>query len=312
MQKRITAWRRAAGLALLALAAAAPAQAWSELGHRMIGDLAEPHLTPAARAAVDDLLAGESEPTLGGVAGWADALRHRDPARFRISSRWHYINARGGGCQFDEARDCAQGGCIVSAIKAQRRIVADHRQPREARRDALKFLVHFVGDLHQPLHAGPREDSGGNGFQLSLRRAGGRDGDGGGRRERSTIGTNLHTVWDSHLLASAGLARVAYVERLRARRGAPGRAGAPREGRSAQVADRNVQAAGRDADLDVSADAPLHWARESCTLVDARQIYPATRSIGADYLDAHRPLAEQRVQLAALRLAALLNATLAR
>jgi hypothetical protein len=299
MRQPMMAWC-ALGVAMLGMAMARPAQAWSELGHRMIGDLAEQRLSPAAREAVGELLAGESEPTLGGVAAWADALRHRDPARFRISSRWHYINARGGGCSFDEARDCAEGGCVVSAIKAQRRIVADRRQPREARRDALKFLVHFVGDLHQPLHAGPREDSGGNGFQVSLRRASERAGS-AGRREAPSTGTNLHVVWDSHLLASAGLSRVAYVERLRdlPPGGAAGGEGAPPEAQA-------------DADLDVDADAPLHWARESCALVESRQIYPATRNIGADYLDAHRPLAEQRVRLAASRLAALLNATLAR
>lgn len=263
---------------LVALLVAAPAQAWSELGHRMVGDLAEPHLHDAARAEVSRLLEGEDEPTLGGVAAWADALRYSDPGRFRISARWHYINARGGGCNFVESRDCADGGCVVSAINAQRRILADARQSRAARRDALKFIVHFVGDVHQPLHAGPREDSGGNGFQVSLRREG---------RNARARGTNLHTVWDSQLLASAGTARVPYVARLRPRMQAAVRA-----------------AAGADI-------RPLAWARESCLLVESEDVYPASRNIGADYLDAHRPLAEQRILTAAARLAALLNRDLA-
>src|SRR5690606_22126940 len=163
-------WRGLVGGLLLAGLMAPPAQAWSELGHRMVGDLAALRLDVTAREQVDWLLEGEGEPTLGGVAGWADALRRLDPPRFRITSRWHYINARGGGCAFDEARDCADGGCIVTAINTQRRILADRGESREARRDALKFLVHFVGDVHQPLHAGSREDAGGNGFQVSLRR----------------------------------------------------------------------------------------------------------------------------------------------
>src|SRR5690606_16242074 len=183
---------------LAALLIAAPAQAWSQLGHRIVGDLAELQLHEAARAEVQRLLAGEGEPTLGGVAAWADALRHEAPDRFRTSSRWHYINARGGGCDFVASRDCAQGGCIVTAIEAQRRILADRGQTLAARRDALKFLVHFVGDIHQPLHAGPREDSGGNGFQVSLRRERASAG-GDTRGSARATGTNLHTVWDSHL-----------------------------------------------------------------------------------------------------------------
>ncbi len=263
---------------LVAALVAAPAQAWSALGHRMVGDLAELHLQDAARAEVNRLLDGEDEPTLGGIAAWADALRYNDPGRFRISSRWHYINARGGGCDFVETRDCADGGCVVSAINAQRRILADTRQSRAARRDALKFIVHFVGDVHQPLHAGPREDSGGNGFQVSLRR------EGGSARAR---GTNLHTLWDSHLLASAGLARVPYVARLRPRM----------QGFIRAAAGTDIR--------------PLDWARESCLLVESEYLYPASRNIGPDYLDAHRPLAEQRILLAAARLAALLNRDLA-
>lgn len=276
---------------LAALLVALPAQAWSQLGHRMVGDLAELQLQDAARAEVQRLLAGEGEPTLGGVAAWADALRHEDPSRFRISSRWHYINARGGGCDFVASRDCAQGGCIVTAIEAQRRILADRGQSLAARRDALKFLVHFVGDIHQPLHAGPREDSGGNGFQVSLRR--GVDSAGGDTRgsDRAT-GTNLHTVWDSHLLASAGLARVPYVARLRQSLGDAGAAASASAG------------AAREAD-------PMHWARESCALVESAGIYPASRNLGPEYLDAHRPLAERRILTAAIRLAALLNRELA-
>lgn len=276
-------WRETAAAMLLLMGMAAPAQAWSGLGHRLVGDLAALQLTPGAREEVDRLLQGEDEPTLGGIASWADALRYGDPPRFRATSRWHYINARGGGCGFDLQRDCPDGDCIVAAINAQRHILGDRGQPLPARRDALKFIVHLVGDLHQPLHAGSREDSGGNGFQVSLRRAA---PTGAAGKPPSPLGTNLHTVWDSHVLGSAGLSRPAYVERLKGT--------LPRDGGG------------------ISADAPMAWARESCALVDARRIYPEEHSIGADYLATHRPLAEQRIVLAAVRLAALLNQTLAR
>ncbi|MHB8912601.1 MAG: S1/P1 nuclease, partial [Lysobacter sp.] len=66
------------------------AMAWSALGHRLTGELAQRHLTPAANAEVATLLAGEPDPSLAGVATWADTLRASDPARFKATSRWHY------------------------------------------------------------------------------------------------------------------------------------------------------------------------------------------------------------------------------
>nr|PZN62205.1 MAG: endonuclease [Pseudomonadota bacterium] len=269
-------WLRGLVAACMAMLAW-PAQAWSEMGHRMVGDLAEWRLSEAARAEVRELLEGEREASLGAVAAWADALRHEDPARFAISRNWHFINAEGGGCGFDEARDCPGGDCIVSAINTQRRILADRSLPRSQRRDALKFIVHLVGDVHQPLHAGSREDRGGNQYQVSLRR-------GGEGRRGEPVGTNLHTVWDSHVLSSAGLTRVQYVRRLR---------------------EALPPAAGP-----VDERAPMMWARESCALVDSERLYPEDHVLGPDYLDAHRRLAEERIKLAAVRLAALLEEVL--
>jgi hypothetical protein len=260
-----------------------PALAWSALGHRLVGELAALRLTPQARARVDALLAGEPEPTLGGVAYWADALRQNDPPRFRTTSRWHYINAKGGGCGFVVERDCPDGSCVVAAIEAQRRILADRSQPLAARRDALKFLVHLVGDVHQPMHAGNREDQGGNQFQVSLRID--IEPEEYARRDYvdGVMGTNLHAVWDYYILADARRTPKQYVAQLR--RGMP------------QLRPREI-------------GTPLAWASESCALIDARGIYPDRHTMDRTYLRAMRKLAEQRVTLAAARLAALLNETL--
>ena len=192
---------------LLACSAATPAWAWSKLGHQLVGELAQRHLRPDVEARVRALLAGEPDPTLAGVAYWADALRSDDPPRFKATSRWHYVNAKGGGCGFDPARDCADGGCVISAIEAQRAILADDSQPREARRDALKFLVHLVGDVHQPLHAGDRPDSGGNGFQVSLATQLPPEPYVRDKYVRGVMGTNLHSVWDFYLLGESRLDR---------------------------------------------------------------------------------------------------------
>lgn len=275
----------AAGL----LATSPAAWAWSALGHRLVGAIAERHLSPAAEAAVRELLAGEPDPTLAGVAYWADALRNADPARFKQTSRWHYINARGGGCGFDEVRDCPDGNCVVAQIERQRAILADRSQPREARRDALKFLVHLVGDAHQPMHAGDREDAGGNGYQVSLATALEPEAYARDKYVDGVMGTNLHSVWDYYILGAAGFgtgdaAVAAYADRLEMLPWPPS----------------------DEAPL----FAPMAWAKESCRLIEARQLYPAGHKLDDAYLDAMRPLAEQRIRQAAWRLAAILDQAL--
>ena len=269
---------------LLTLLAAGPTLAWGQLGHRMVGELAQRHISPAAKAEVAMLLAGEADPTLGGVATWADQLRDTDPDRFKATSRWHYINAQGGGCGFDMARDCPDGGCAVSAINAQLAILADRTQPLQARRDALKFVVHFVGDVHQPMHAGNRTDRGGNNFQVSLRTPLVPEAYAIKNYVDGVMGTNLHSIWDYYILAGRGLGLAAYSDRLDALPWPP----MP----------------------EASLSPPLAWAGESCRLIDARNLYPQQHTMDHAYLDAMRPLAEQRVRQAAWRLATLLNATL--
>ncbi|GAB1408769.1 S1/P1 nuclease [Thermomonas brevis] len=277
---------RTALAALLCLGAVPAASAWGALGHSAVGELAERHLDPKARAEVAALLAGEPDPTLAGIANWADYLRNNDPDRFKVTSRWHYINARGGGCQFDVARDCANGGCVVSAIEEQRAILADRSQPLAARRDALKFVVHFVGDVHQPMHAGDRPDSGGNGFQVSLTTPIEPEAYARNRYIDGVMGTNLHSVWDYYVLASLGMKRKDYFDRLDAFPWPPFPA---------------------PSQYDVM---PLAWAGESCRLIEARSLYPAQHKMDHGYLDAMLPLAEQRLRQAAWRLAQLLNETL--
>ncbi len=276
---------------LLALFVAAPVAAWSALGHKLVGELAQRHLSATANAEVARLLQGEADPTLAGVATWADDLRNQDPESFRRTSRWHYVNLSSDSCRYAPERDCKDGECVIAAIEAQRAILADRSQPLEARRDALKFIVHFVGDVHQPLHANSRNDQGGNRFQVSLRtdiepEAYARD-----RYVGGLMGTNLHSVWDYYVLAERGLDLQQYADRL----------------------DREPW----PPVMDASAATPAAWASESCGLAEARRIYP-TAADGQEqhkldsraYSDKHRALAEQRIRIAAYRLATLLNDTL--
>jgi len=276
--------RRPIALLLPVLLAVSPAAlAWSALGHRLVGALAERHLSPAAEREVRTLLAGEPDPTLAGVAYWADGLRNADPERFKATSRWHYVNTPAGSCAYDPARDCPDGQCVVGAIEAQRRILADRGQPAAARRDALKFLVHLVGDAHQPMHAGNHDDKGGNDFQVSLRTPLAPEAYARDRYVDGVQGTNLHAVWDYYVLASLGLDLPHYTTRLDALPWPP----------------KVESPAGAAA-----------WAGESCRLIDGRHLYPQGHALDRAYLDAERPLAEQRIRQAAYRLAILLDEAL--
>ena len=176
-----------------------PAQAWGLLGHRLVALLAWDDLTPDTRRQIDALLQDEPDPTLAGIAGWADDLRKNDAVLGRQTANWHFVNIGEHDCAYQRRRDCPGGDCVVEAIRTQTAILADARRPRAERLQALKFVVHFVGDAHQPLHAGYGRDKGGNDAQINWN----------GR------GTNMHTLWDSRMLVSTGRTEQAYLAHLR-------------------------------------------------------------------------------------------------
>ncbi|MBC7989939.1 MAG: S1/P1 nuclease [Luteimonas sp.] len=273
-------------LAVVLLLLAPAASAWSALGHRLVGALAERHLSPSAEVQVHALLAGEPDPTLAGVAYWADALRDNEPERFKQTSRWHYVNYPKDQCDYVAVRDCPDGNCVIGAIERQRAILADPKQPREARRDALKFLVHLVGDVHQPMHASNQDDLGGNKFQISLRTDIAPEKYARNKYVDGVMGTNLHSVWDYYVLAERRLDLKQYTEALDALPWPP------------------------PIDSGGTSTPPEAWAAESCRLIGSRQLYPQEHKMDRRYPDAMRPLAEQRVRQAAYRLSTLLNETL--
>ena len=254
-------------LAVLLLACPAIAWAWGEQGHRIVADLAAAELTPGAAAEVARLLQGEPEPTLPGIASWADELRDTDPELGRRTGRWHYINFPRGECVYAPPRDCPDGNCVVAAINRSFLALSDRKRPDAERREALKFLVHFVADAHQPLHAGDRPDKGGNEFQVNYK----------------SEGWNLHSTWDSLVIRERGLSWERYAEALRGLPPLP-----------------------RDPTLSSQTPA-MDWAVESCRIVADGALYPSKHAIGDDYLDAHRPLVERRLREAGRRLAAMLN-----
>jgi len=190
---------------IMALAGAAQVAAFSADGHRIVAELAQRQLTPGARSAVDALLAGTTDASLADIATWPDEVRTLAP--YAWSAPLHYVNfPRDAGCRYRARRDCREGRCAVGAIERYARTLAERKRPIAERREALKFLVHFVGDIHQPLHAGYADDRGGNLFQVHYL----------GR------GSNLHALWDGGILRQSRLGWQAYTDRLASRRAIDG------------------------------------------------------------------------------------------
>ena len=172
--KTLTRW-----IAIATVALPAAAMAWDRDGHALVAELAQRQLTPQARQEVDRLLALEPGATMASVASWADEHRGKQTAP------WHYVNfPRDGQCHYEALRDCPDGQCVVAAIERQADILA-HRVDDESRLKALKYLLHLIGDIHQPLHAAYEDDRGANRYQVQV----------------AGHGTNLHKIWDHDLLA---------------------------------------------------------------------------------------------------------------
>ncbi len=142
-------------LAADSLATSAPALPWGAEGHQIVAEVAYSQLTPKATAGVDLLLAREPGATPTSVSTWAD--EHKAPA----TARWHFVNFPRGNCHYEPACDCSDGECVVAAIERERAVLASDASS-EKRLKALKYVVHLVGDIHQPLRTGWGDDKGGS------------------------------------------------------------------------------------------------------------------------------------------------------
>jgi len=179
-------------VACLALAAlfASPALAWGPTGHRAVGRIAERHLASETAREVVALLGPER---LTYVGTWADDIRS-DPAWTKAES-WHWVTIPPGKSYAESPKNPT--GDIIESIARFERTLADRSAPRLERQQALKWLVHLVGDLHQPMHVGRGDDRGGN-EQLVL-----------------WFGepSNLHSVWDSGLISRSELSSTELAEK---------------------------------------------------------------------------------------------------
>ncbi len=193
---RLISHALAAAAAVCLTAAPTAARAWGAKTHEVIAALAQERLTPTARQLVDELLAQEPGETLVSISTWADRVRSPSTAT------WHYLNfPRDAGCNYLAERDCPDGSCAVGALERQVERLRSDPDPKE-RLTALKWVVHLVGDLHQPLHAGYADDKGANLFQL----------------QAFGKGTNLHSLWDTGIPTNwpTGLEGLAEEARVKA------------------------------------------------------------------------------------------------
>jgi hypothetical protein len=257
---------------LLATSATGPALAWGPAGHRIAGDLAEQRLCLAARTNVKSLGGGESLADLG---LWADQIR--DEPKWKSSRPWHYMNvadvppgsglaaARTAIDKFVHPRE----GDVLEALARFSKALADTKKPLDQRAEALRFVVHFVVDIHQPLHVGRASDHGGNDVEV---------------RAGNKAPVNLHHFWDTDVLPSHASAKL--EQRL------------------------GVELAALPA---VRAnDPPAEWAAESLalrtTVYGFRTQTREHATLDDGYVHSAQKIADERLVLAAARLAATLNA----
>ncbi|MCQ8878641.1 S1/P1 nuclease [Pseudoalteromonas shioyasakiensis] len=167
------------------------AVAWGQNGHRIVGQIADNHITEQTRASLVDLLEGES---LAQISTWADEMRS-NPDQFwqKKSSRWHYINSPTNSAEFshDHSHKLNKDNVenILDGMYFAIETLKDENSSIDAKRFSLRFLVHLVGDSHQPFHAGRAADRGGNRIKVTFF---GED-------------TNLHSLWDTKLIENQNL-----------------------------------------------------------------------------------------------------------
>lgn len=188
MQARLFVAATAAAIVLTP----APALAWGKTGHRVVASIADAHLSGLARAHIRELLGGAE--TLDEAANWPDEMRS-DPHPFwqKTSTPWHYVTVN--GITYDQA---PPEGDALQALIFFRRTLQDPGASFPDRQLALRFIVHIVADLHQPLHVGKCCDRGGNDVKVKWF---GRD-------------TNLHAVWDSAIVDDQQLSFTEMSARL--------------------------------------------------------------------------------------------------
>ena len=262
--------------------------AWGSEGHETIAYIASNFVSATVKTKTQQLLNDTSADWLANVATWADSYRYTSAGRW--SEPLHFIDANDNppsSCSVDYTRDCGSSGCVVSAITNYTARVADKSLSAADQAEALKFIVHFLGDIHQPLHDENLE-VGGNDIKVSF----------------GSEQTNLHAVWDTNMIEKfAGSSTLPHAEAL-----AKTLTGAIKSGNYTTLSKTWTKG------MDVSAaqDSAMLWASDAnkyvCSVVIPNGV-PAVdgKDLSGAYYTSAMPTIEELLARAGYRLGAWLN-----
>jgi S1/P1 Nuclease len=244
------------------------AASWGANGHSIIAEIAQRRLHPQALRQIRELLGGDV--SLASVASWADELAQLRPE----TANWHFVNIPYDATSYDPARDCKEtprGDCVINAIARARAVLADHKASRQQRAEALMLLIHFVGDVHQPLHVANRNDAGGSQLAVTF-------------FDRPM---SLHAVWDFGIIDKRTFDWGEYVRYLE----------------QCWLRGKDISALQRGT--------PVDWALEAHrAAVDVAYSVPDDLKLGLPYYQSSLPVVDRQLALAGVRLARVLNQAL--
>ena len=179
----------------MAMLISTQAFAWGQIGHRVTGLIAEQYLTPQAQAAIDAILPNED---LAEASTYADEMRSH-PSEYwkKTANPWHYVNVHKGE-KYTEI-SIPEEGNAVTALEMFSKQLTSKKSSLKEKQLALRFIVHIIGDLHQPFHTGTHLDKGATDVKLSF----------------FWDKSNLHRVWDSGLIDRQKLSYTEWTHRLK-------------------------------------------------------------------------------------------------
>ena len=236
--------------------------AWGPAGHRIVGHIAEMNLDPQV---LNTIRKEFNINHLANVANWADAIKGSD----RKPDVLHYTNIAVGHRTYNQKRDCPRKRCVTEKIKEYEGILNDPGSSRKTRKEAFKFLVHLVADVHQPMHLGYKKDRGGNDIAVFF-----------GNKP-----TNLHRVWDHDLIFLKGKTQLQFASQLN---------------RSITLENKKEWVGGTPDDWS-------NESRALVLDYGYRLQFSKGRELSQNYIREGRVMVEERLQRAGIRLAETLN-----
>ncbi|KAI9788252.1 MAG: hypothetical protein M1816_007018 [Peltula sp. TS41687] len=275
--------------ATLALTSSVPVTlAWGSFGHQLIAYVASEFVSDKTESFCQDILSDRSAGYLANASTWADSFRASSAGRF--SAPFHYIDAQDNppsSCGVDLERDCGEEGCVVSAIANYTERIRDETLPPIDINQALKFLIHFVGDVHQPLHD-ENLARGGNSINVTF------DG----------TRTNLHHVWDTEIPEKwAGGKTIGHAEKTASMLSKAIKTGVYKSRAKSWLKNLDISAPSKTA---------MFWAKDANSLVCTTVLKDGVEAaldedLGGAYFETASPIVQQQLAKAGYRLGAWLN-----